>query len=155
RLAMSLPAGTQFEFRVPGLRDRLDFLTRVLDTVDEVETLVPYLQGHGMRVATYAGHIGRQLGLSRSDLAARKLAARLHHAGRSAAGQQTPTAPPPPPHPGSAWHEQAVLLAEHVLRSLHVDDAVLAAVRSQHASFDGNGYPAGLSGDNIPLLARI
>lgn len=155
RAAMGLRSGNQFEFRLPGLRDRLDFLTRVLDAVDEVETVVPYLQRHGSRVAAYAGHIGRRLGLPPADMAALKLAARLHHVGRSTPSQFAPTAPPPEPSPDSTWHAQAVTFAESVLRGLHVDDAVLAAIRCQYASYNGSGFPGGLSGSDIPLLARI
>lgn len=155
RIAMGLQGGNLNEFRLPGLRDRLDFLTRVLDTVDEVETVVPYLQGHGTRVAAYSGYLGRKLGLSAGELSLVKLAARLHHIGRSTPSQLAPSGPPPEPSPSSRWHKEAVTFAESLLRSLHVDEPVLVAIRSQYASYSGLGFPGELSGKDIPLVARI
>jgi HD-GYP domain-containing protein (c-di-GMP phosphodiesterase class II) len=47
------------------------------------------------------------------------------------------------------------VVGERILSPIIRDTAVLAAIRGHHERFDGTGYPDGLSGDRIPLLARV
>jgi HD-GYP domain-containing protein (c-di-GMP phosphodiesterase class II) len=46
-------------------------------------------------------------------------------------------------------------IGERILSPIIRDPAVLAAIRSHHERFDGDGYPDRLRGDRIPLLARV
>jgi len=64
-------------------------------------------------------------------------------------------------HPGELRDEERAVLREHaligerMLRSLPLLEEAAPIVRHEHERFDGTGYPDGLSGDEIPLAARI
>lgn len=99
--------------------------------------------GHAERVTAYALAIGRTLGLSRSQLADLYFAAMLHDIGKL----------------GSA--DLAFEDTEHPARgaNLVASSPLLApaaeGIRSHHERWDGTGFPDGLQGEAIPLLARI
>jgi HD-GYP domain-containing protein (c-di-GMP phosphodiesterase class II) len=63
--------------------------------------------------------------------------------------------------PSSLTDEEFAIIREHVNRGYEIATGVLAlstvtdAIRYHHERFDGSGYPTGLSGENIPLHARI
>src|SRR5262249_15558537 len=46
-------------------------------------------------------------------------------------------------------------MGERILTPVIHNRTVLATIRSHHERFDGKGYPDGLAGEQIPLLARI
>jgi HD-GYP domain-containing protein (c-di-GMP phosphodiesterase class II) len=50
---------------------------------------------------------------------------------------------------------QHTLIGEEIMRPLNPDAAALALMRSHHERWDGSGYPDGLEGEQIPLVARI
>ena len=47
------------------------------------------------------------------------------------------------------------VLGEKICEPLRQDRLILQVVRHHHERYDGSGYPDGLSGDDIPLAARI
>jgi HD-GYP domain-containing protein (c-di-GMP phosphodiesterase class II) len=51
--------------------------------------------------------------------------------------------------------EQHVVIGEGILARVEDYSEIAAIVRHHHERVDGNGYPDGLRGDEIPLLARI
>ncbi len=119
-----------------------------------METKDPYLHGHSRRVARHAWMIARRMGLPREAAARIRAAAAIHDVGKT----ETPT---------SILHKRGPLSdREFEVIKRHPDDgarmaAVLgdvelaAIVRHHHERLDGTGYPAGLSGEAIPLGARI
>lgn len=52
-------------------------------------------------------------------------------------------------------HARHVLIGESLAQELNQDETVSLIVRHHHENFDGSGYPDGLQGEQIPLLARI
>jgi HD-GYP domain-containing protein (c-di-GMP phosphodiesterase class II) len=63
--------------------------------------------------------------------------------------------------PGPLTKEEFDVIKQHVHRGYDIANTVPAlkpvaeAIRCHHEKYDGNGYPLGLKGDSIPLLARI
>jgi HD domain-containing protein len=122
--------------------------------VGGIETRDPYLHGHSRRVARHSWMIARRMGLSSAEVARIRTAAAIHDVGKV----KTPktvlhkAAPLTPEeyevikrHPGEGARMAEVL-----------GDADLASlVRHHHERLDGTGYPNGLSGEQIPLGARI
>ena len=120
-----------------------------------IEARIGYTDGHCDRMASYAIALGRRLGLGDQDLQALSRAGVLHDIGMLAV-------------PDSVLHkagtlspEERQLVRTHAtvgdslcqdLRSLR---AVRPIVRHHHEHLDGSGYPDGLRGDQIPLLAQI
>jgi putative nucleotidyltransferase with HDIG domain len=108
---------------------------------------------HSERVVPYAVALGAEVG----GIPLRQLwtAALLHDVGKVA----VPTAILNKP--GRLSREERELVARHpaagerMLRRITTDPVVLAGARSHHERWDGGGYPDGLNGAEIPLVARV
>jgi putative nucleotidyltransferase with HDIG domain len=139
--------------RYQALKDLLVGLTRSLTTA--IDAKDSYTYGHSERVARIAVELGRELGMDGNELGDMYLAGLLHDVGKigvrdevlSKAGKLTP--------------EEEVHIRQHVtvgyaiLADLRQIRNLLPGVLYHHERYDGGGYPDGLAGDKIPLLARI
>ncbi len=116
----------------------------------------PYTAGHSLRVSAFARVIAGRLGLSTDHVKTIALAAELHDVGKIGV-------------PDRLLHKegrltlgeyqqimQHTVMGEEILAPVLGDcPEILRAVRSHHERIDGLGGPDGLSGDDIPLAARI
>jgi putative nucleotidyltransferase with HDIG domain len=114
-----------------------------------------YTAGHSRRVQQLALAIGRELGLSHAELELLGHAALFHDIGKLGIPDAILLKP------SSLTEEEWVVMASHAAEGASIinrlgflSDAV-PAIRHHHERFDGQGYPDGLSGDDIPLGARI
>ena len=132
-----------------GYEGALKSLVAAMDARDA------YTKGHTGRVADYATAIAKEMGLSEEIVAEVQLGAILHDIGKigiSDAILQKPT-----PLEG----EEIIRMEGHVIAGAKiVTDAgfllcALPAILHHHERMDGNGYPEGVQGDNLPLIARI
>jgi diguanylate cyclase (GGDEF)-like protein len=107
------------------------------------------------RIAELAWQTGRALGLGDEDLRALYLAALFHDVGTVGVPAVLMA------HPGELRDEERAVLREHaligerMLRGLPLLSEAAPIVRHEHERFDGTGYPDRLSGEEIPLAARI
>ncbi len=107
------------------------------------------------RIAELAWQVGRALGLSDTDLRALYLAALFHDVGTVGVPAVLLA------HPGDLHEDERAVLREHaaigerLLRTLPLLSEAAPIVRHEHERFDGDGYPDGLAGEEIPLPARI
>ncbi|NJD65538.1 MAG: HD-GYP domain-containing protein [Chloroflexi bacterium] len=125
--------------------------------VKAIETRDPYTKGHSIRVATLAKAIALDFGLSRRKAELVEWAALLHDIGKIDAVYAEVIQKP---HALSADERQLIRThANHgadLLESLStLPPEVIKAVRYHHERYDGQGYPDGLQGGEIPLPARI
>lgn len=130
-------------------------LLRVL--IKALEARDPYTSGHSVRVAERSKLIARELGLSRSEIRNVEIAALLHDIGKIDVAYQKILK-----QEGPLTEEQRNLIHEHPERGVEIvksvrslDTEVLRYIRHHHERYDGNGYPDGIRGENIPLGARI
>ncbi|MFZ5898914.1 MAG: HD domain-containing phosphohydrolase [Bacillota bacterium] len=114
-----------------------------------------YTRGHSVRVAKWARACARMLGLGAGEQEQVYLAGLLHDLGKIGVRESILLKPGPltaeerkemQSHPG---------VGARILEPAKFPDAVIAAVRHHHEDYDGGGYPDGLAGEEIPLLARI
>ncbi|MHB1006040.1 MAG: HD-GYP domain-containing protein [Chloroflexota bacterium] len=120
-----------------------------------IEARDVYLVGHSQAVAVYALGVGKQMGLSAAQLETLRRSALLHDLGKI--GVPDATLRKPRPLDRAEW-QQIRLHPEtgyQILTSLPFLGEALLGVRHHHERYDGKGYPAGLSGQAIPLMARI
>ena len=114
-----------------------------------------YTDSHAKRVAKTALQIGTRLGLREGSLLALYRGGRVHDIGKLAIPDEILLKPGPL----NAEEERIMrfhpLIGESIVRALPASDDVLPIIRHHHERFDGGGYPDGLSGHRIPLLARI
>lgn len=111
--------------------------------------------GHCRRVARLAVQLGKKLGLSRHDLVALEHGALLHDIGKLGIPDGILLKPGP-----LTDHEWLTMQKHPTIGSQivgHIDflQDALPVIRCHHEHYDGSGYPQGLQGNQIPLLARI
>jgi len=111
--------------------------------------------GHGERTGHYAGIIARGLKLSAEEIDEVSFAGRVHDVGKLFVPDRILNKP------GALLEHEFEVIKTHahlgakVLRAVPGMERVVQAVEAHHEAFDGNGYPAGLKGEDIPLFARI
>jgi HD-GYP domain-containing protein (c-di-GMP phosphodiesterase class II) len=139
--------------RHQDLKDLLVGLTRSLTTA--IDAKDAYTYGHSERVARTAVELGRELGLGPDELGDIYLAGLLHDVGKIGV-RDTVLHKPAALTPEEQEHiQQHVLIGYSILADLRQIRSLLPGVLYHHERYDGKGYPDGLAGDEIPLLARI
>jgi HD-GYP domain-containing protein (c-di-GMP phosphodiesterase class II) len=148
-MGMQLRAGCRFR----ELKDFVVGLARSLTSA--IDAKDKYTYGHSERVARIAVELGREQELQEDELSNVYLAGLLHDIGKigirdSVLGKQGPLSPEETQH-----IQEHVMTGYHILAGLSQLRDVLPGVLHHHERYDGKGYPDGLAGEKIPLLARI
>jgi putative nucleotidyltransferase with HDIG domain len=127
----------------------------VRELIRTTETRDAYTAGHNYRVALYAIQLGEELGLSSDQLRAIAQGGVVHDIGKISI----------PDHilnkPDKLTPEERQVIEKHpvtgfnLCRRLGFMQEELTVIRSHHERWDGSGYPDALSGETIPLLARV
>lgn len=109
--------------------------------------------GHGRRVGRLAAHVAARLGGADPTSAYR--AGMLHDVGKAMLPVD-PTRLPRPLTPGErAVVQMHPLLGAQLLLQGGADEMVVTAALLHHERIDGSGYPFGLGGDEVPMVAQI
>jgi putative nucleotidyltransferase with HDIG domain len=115
----------------------------------------PYTRGHSGRVAKYSMLIGQELDLTTEELDKLRIAALLHDVGKIGVEDRVLKKP------GSLTPEEFGLMKQHTVKGANIMRPVsqlkemLPGIELHHEHMDGRGYPYGLQGQQIPLMARI
>jgi len=115
----------------------------------------PYTRGHSGRVAKYSMIIAEQLGLDAEDLDRLRISALLHDVGKIGVDDRVLKKP------GKLTDEEFELMKQHTVKGANIMRPVaqlkdvLPGIELHHERMDGAGYPYGLQGEQIPLMARI
>lgn len=110
---------------------------------------------HLSRVQHYAVEIGKEMGLTEDELNALRAASLLHDIGKLAVPEHIITKPGKlTPQEFEKMKIHPVVGAE-ILEQVNFPYSVAPIVKAHHERWDGNGYPLGLAGEQIPLGARI
>jgi HD-GYP domain-containing protein (c-di-GMP phosphodiesterase class II) len=130
------------------------FLTMVTALAETLDKKDPYTGGHVRRVVSYSMLLGAEIGLGRAQLHDLWLAATLHDIGKIGVPDRILGKPAP------LDAEEAEVMKRHTVAGAEIvshlaNPSVLVGVRNHHERVDGKGYPDGLGGDALPLVARI
>jgi putative nucleotidyltransferase with HDIG domain len=115
----------------------------------------PYTRGHSGRVAKYSLLIGNELGLEAEELDKLRISALLHDVGKIGVDDHVLKKP------GKLTDEEFELMKQHPVKGANIMRPVaqlkemLPGIELHHERLDGRGYPYGLAGDQIPMMARI
>ncbi len=115
----------------------------------------PYTRGHSDRVAKYSLIIGRELNLTDEELDRLRISALLHDVGKIGVDDRVLKKP------GALTDEEFDLMKQHPAKGANIMRPVpqlaemLPGIELHHEHVDGRGYPYGLRGDQIPMMARI
>lgn len=136
------------------------------DSLDEAETILfalaksveardNYTGLHCERLAAYSIRLGQALGLSKADQLALYRGGYLHDIGKVSVPDAILFKQ------GMLTNEEWLIMRQHTIRGEEICRPmkslapVLPIIRSHHERWNGSGYPDGLRGEEIPLLARI
>jgi HD-GYP domain-containing protein (c-di-GMP phosphodiesterase class II) len=115
-----------------------------------------YLYGHSVSCSIWAVAVGRQIGLPRHDLKTLAMGSLLFDIGKVKLPAELLTKT------GRITPDERKLLNRHVEEGVkilqyvpNVGPDIIEIVKCHHERYDGSGYPRGLKGNQIPILARI
>jgi len=127
----------------------LDALITAIDNKDH------YTRKHSDEVAQYALLIAEELGYTAESLRAVRISGLLHDVGKIAVPDDILR------HPGKLSHADWEIMKGHptfgalIVKDLPYLEDVISGIRSHHERWDGQGYPDGLAGTNIPIMGRL
>jgi response regulator RpfG family c-di-GMP phosphodiesterase len=127
----------------------------LLTMVEVVEARLGHSSGHGARVSALAGVLARELDVGEGELEAIEDAALVHDVGELALEAALLNAPRRLQSDESREVRRHVPASHQIARRAGLSEAALAAIRHHHERWDGRGHPDALSGESIPLGARI
>jgi HD-GYP domain-containing protein (c-di-GMP phosphodiesterase class II) len=120
--------------------------------VDEKD---PYTRGHSDRVTRYSLLIAKEMNLSQDFMETLRISAQLHDVGKIGIEDHILKKP------GALTEEEFEVMKTHttkganILRPVTQLAEMLPGIELHHEALNGSGYPYGLEGDQIPLLARV
>jgi len=142
-----------------ALRNYMELRTQTQKVLEMLADLIdkrdPYTYHHSQQVADYSVRIARRLGLSEAEVEIIKSAARIHDLGKIIIDNTILLKP------GRLTAEEYAIVKDHprvgaeIARQLQSYQKGADYVLNHHEFFDGSGYPAGNSGQRIPLGGRI
>lgn len=115
----------------------------------------PALPGHMLEVGELSRDVARRLGLDAETVELTLRAGELHDIGKLAIPESILSKPGSLSDGEWSFVRNHTLIGERVLSAAPALQPVAKLVRSTHERYDGSGYPDGLSGEQIPLPARI
>jgi len=131
------------------------FLSGINSLIRALEARDAYTSGHSQRVRSASIALARSLGFGPREVRQIALAAALHDIGKVAIPESILNKP------GSLTPDEWLAIQAHpvtgenILRPIIRSRAILSAIRGHHERLDGRGYPDGLTGEQIPVLAKV
>jgi HD-GYP domain-containing protein (c-di-GMP phosphodiesterase class II) len=135
--------------------NRALFLGSIQMLAGAVDEKDPYTRGHSDRVTRYSLMIGKELNLDAAFMETLQISAQLHDVGKIGIEDRILKKP------GALTAEEFEVMKTHttkganILRPVTQLAEMLPGIELHHEALDGRGYPYGLQGDQIPLLARV
>ncbi|EOU1841743.1 diguanylate cyclase [Clostridium perfringens] len=114
-----------------------------------------YIKEHINRVKKYAIELGEKMNLSEKELKNLKMLAKLHDIGKVGIPEEILSKP------GKLKKEEYEIIKTHAEKGYRIAmfnpefEKIAPCILAHHERYDGTGYPLGLKGNEIPLLARI
>lgn len=144
---------------IDNVRSHKEVFESYIDTikslVSTIEARDSYTRGHSEKVTKFALDIANAMGMSDENKIILTYSGRLHDIGKIGIADSILNKPGPLTVIERAEMQLHPLKAVQMLSSLKFLGSGIPAIRHHHERYDGRGYPDGLKGKDIPLLARI
>jgi putative two-component system response regulator len=151
-----LLARTRSLLRLKQYTDELENAEAVLFSLaHSIEARDPYTHGHCERLAEMSARMGERLGVPEEQIKALRRAGVVHDIGKVAVPDSILLKPGPLTADETKVMQKHPVVGERICAPLKTFRLVLPIIRHHHEKHDGTGYPDGLSGEEIPLTARI
>jgi HD-GYP domain-containing protein (c-di-GMP phosphodiesterase class II)/putative methionine-R-sulfoxide reductase with GAF domain len=147
--SLAMGNATRFADLERAYLQTIEVLANALEAKDE------YTSGHAREVAEFSITVGREMGLGQDELRVLELAGIFHDIGKIGVASNIINKP------GALEPDEMAEMQKHpeigaqILAPVEFLQPVRPIVRAGHERWDGNGYPDGLQGEDIPLGARI
>ena len=132
---------------------------RYMDTIETLRLAVDakdfYTRGHSDRVSYYATKIGEAMGLSEDEIELLKIGGVFHDIGKIGTNDDILLKNSRLDDNEYAEIKKHPIKGANILSAMSMFKDAVPLVRYHHERYDGRGYPDGLAGEQIPLLARI
>ena len=151
-LAARVRSLLELKYATDGLENAEQMIVALAQTIDARD---PYTYHHSARVSLYAGLLGERLGLEEWALAFVWRGGLFHDFGKIAVRDRVLLKP------GKLTAAEYAEIKRHprqgrdLLQNMKTLGPALDIVYHHHERMDGSGYPAGLSGESIPITARV
>ncbi|HEU4384046.1 MAG TPA: HD domain-containing phosphohydrolase [Anaeromyxobacteraceae bacterium] len=130
----------------------LDTIRSLAGAIDAKDT---YTRGHNQRVAELAVEIGRELECDGPTMKALAYGGILHDIGKIGIPEPVLRKSVPLSEQETAVMREHPAIGAEIVNGVEFLRDALPAIKSHHERWDGAGYPEGLAGERIPLVARI
>jgi putative two-component system response regulator len=151
-----LTARVRSLLRIKRFTDELDSAESViLSLAMTIEARDAWTDGHCQRLARYAVTVGRELGLTEEELTALAKGGFLHDLGKVGIPDAILLKPSPLTPDEKRIMQQHTVIGDRLCGELRSLRRVRPIVRFHHERLDGSGYPEGLKGVEIPILAQV
>jgi len=131
------------------------YLATVRALAAAVDAKDPYTRGHSNGVAAYALRIGEAMVFSQEQMVALEMAAYLHDIGKIGISEDILLKPGKLTDAEMSQMRHHPLIGANILKPVAFPWPIAPIVRHHHEHYDGDGYPAGLKTEEIPILARV
>ncbi|MCI0668888.1 MAG: HD domain-containing protein, partial [Myxococcaceae bacterium] len=131
------------------------YLETIVALANSIDSKDSYTRGHSQRVAEVAVEIGRELDLPPRDVKLLRYGGILHDVGKIGIVDSILCKQSRLTEDEMAEMRNHPEIGDSIIGPVSFLGTVRAAVRNHHERWDGSGYPDGLKGEAIPLLARI
>jgi putative two-component system response regulator len=153
---VELVARVRSLLRVKALYDRLDDAQRtIIALAKAVEAKDRLTEQHTERVGVHARKLGEAAGLTGGVLDDLQFGGVIHDIGKIGIPDSILLKAGPLTDEENRMMRRHVAIGEEIARPLRSAGSLLPIIRHHHERVDGQGYPDGLAGDEIPLPARI
>jgi HD-GYP domain-containing protein (c-di-GMP phosphodiesterase class II) len=131
------------------------FLETIRTLAAAIDAKDPYTRGHSERVSSYSMAISRHLSLNQEEVFRVHIAAILHDVGKLGIRESILNKP------GGLSDEEFEVMRQHpsigaqIMSPIRMLKDIIPGIRNHHETWDGNGYPDNLTGEEIPMVARI
>jgi putative nucleotidyltransferase with HDIG domain len=133
-------------------RNLVDTITAFVNAIESKDR---YLKGHSARVALYAAETAQALGMTPDMVEVVRRGAMLHDLGKLSIMDTILRKPERLTSDEFSIIKSHPVVGAKILEPLRFLARETCAVRHHHERFDGTGYPDGLRGEDIPLVARV
>lgn len=148
-------SGMVREMREAAERNHDLFIGTVRGLAAAIDGKDPYTRGHSERVAEYSSAMAIELGLSEQEVEKIRISGLMHDVGKLSIEDKILRKPAP------LTDEEFEIMREHPERGTLIMSEIphmrefIPGMRFHHEMMNGKGYPLGLEGDQIPLMAKI
>ena len=131
------------------------FINSVRTLAAAIDAKDPYTRGHSERVARYAVVLAKNMGLPPEEIRIIRIAALLHDVGKIGIDDRILRKPT------ALTSEEFEVMKTHPIKGAMIMGQipqlkdVIPGIKYHHEKWGGGGYPEGLKGEKIPLVARV